>query len=107
MVLYWGARNREGLYLDALATSWEKMLPGFKYVPVLSDMPADRGWQGRTGLVHAAVMSDLPDLSAHQVYACGAPAMIEAARADFCGRCALPQEDFFADAFTYAADATT
>lgn len=106
MILYWGARNLEGLYLDDLAAKWEQMLPGFKYVPVLSDMPADLGWKGRTGLVHEAVMADLPDLSAHQVYACGAPAMIEAAQADFFEKCALPREEFFADAFTYAADAT-
>ena len=107
MVLYWGARNRDGLYLDALAKSWEKMLAGFKYVPVLSDMPAGEGWQGRTGLVHQAVMGDLPDLSGHQVYACGAPAMIDAARADFVSKCGLPEEEFFADAFTYAAEANT
>lgn len=107
MVLYWGARDRSGLYLDELAARWEKMLPGFKYVPVLSDNPPDSDWGGRTGLVHEAVMADMPDLSGHQVYACGAPAMIDAARADFSDRCDLPEEEFFADAFTYAADATT
>ena len=42
---------------------------------------ADDGWTGRTGLVHRAVMADLPDLSGHQVYACGAPVMVESARA--------------------------
>ena len=41
------------------------------------------GWAGRTGLVHRAVMEDFPDLSAHQVYACGVPVMVDAARRDF------------------------
>jgi len=53
--------------------------------------------------VHQAVMEDLPDLSGHEVYACGAPAMIEAARRDFCAHCGLPESAFYADAFTPAA----
>ncbi|MGC1518122.1 MAG: CDP-6-deoxy-delta-3,4-glucoseen reductase, partial [Azonexus sp.] len=36
------------------------------------------------------------------VYACGAPAMIDAARHDFAARCKLPEEEFFADAFTFS-----
>ena len=45
-----------------------------------------------------------PDLSGHQVYACGAPVMIEAARRDFVAHCALPAEEFYADSFTTEAD---
>ncbi len=104
MTLYWGARNRAGLYMHELAETWADALPGFKYVPVLSDNPAEDDWRGRTGLVHQAVIDDLPDLSACQVYACGAPAMIDAARKDFVDACRLPEEEFFADSFTYSAD---
>jgi CDP-4-dehydro-6-deoxyglucose reductase len=50
------------------------------------------------------VMEDFPDLSAWQVYACGAPAMVEAARRDFTAQCGLPEDAFFADAFTSQAD---
>jgi len=49
-------------------------------------------------------MDDWPDLSAHQVYACGVPVMVDAARRDFVDQCGLPQDEFFADAFTLAAD---
>ena len=49
-----------------------------------------------------AVRYALPALSGHQVYACGATAMIDAARRDFVGICKLPEEEFFADAFTFA-----
>jgi CDP-4-dehydro-6-deoxyglucose reductase len=49
-------------------------------------------------------MEDLPDLSRHQVYACGAPVMVEAAQRDFVAHCNLPAEEFYADAFTSEAD---
>lgn len=104
MTLYWGARQREGLYMDALARSWEDTLPGFRYVPVLSDADADHAWSGRRGLVHTAVLSDHPDLSGHDVYACGAPGMIDAARSDFLITGGLPESCFFADAFTLSID---
>lgn len=102
MTLYWGARDRAGLYMADLPARWATVHPHICYVPVLSEPDAD--WAGRTGLVHAAAMADYPDLSAHQVYVCGAPAMVEAARTDFVGRCGLPDTEFFADAFSYAAD---
>jgi len=101
--LYWGARNFASLYLNDLAQTWADTMTGFAYVPVLSD-EAPEGWAGHKGLVHRAVMRDWPDLSAHQVYACGAPAMIDAARSDFIARCQLPETEFFADAFTFASD---
>ena len=104
IALYWGARDRAGLYLHELAESWARTISGFKYVPVLSDSPPEDNWQGRTGLVHQAAIDDLRDLSAYQVYACGAPPMIEAAKKDFVRVCQLPEEEFFADSFTYAAD---
>jgi CDP-4-dehydro-6-deoxyglucose reductase len=106
MALYWGARYRAGLYLHELAEGWTAGQAGFRYVPVLSEPSAADAWQGRTGLVHRAVMADFPDLSGHRVYACGAPAMIDAARRDLTGQCGLKNEDFFADAFTFSAEST-
>jgi CDP-4-dehydro-6-deoxyglucose reductase len=103
MVVYWGARARADLYLDDLPRAWVAAHSNIRYVPVLSEPAAGDAWSGRTGLVHQAVMADFPDLSGHQVYACGAPGLIEAARRDFAGSCRLPGEEFFADAFTYAA----
>ena len=54
----------------------------------------------------APCMADMPDLSGHQVYACGAPVMVDAAKTDFAAA-GLPAEEFFADAFTSAADLMT
>ena len=99
MTLYWGCRVRADLYLNGLAESWARD-HRINYIPVLSDAtPADH-WQGRTGFVHRAVMEDFPDLSGHQVYACGAPVVIDSAKQDFSAQCGLPEEEFFCDAFT-------
>lgn len=102
--LYWGGRRPASLYLHELAQSWEQSLPDFRYVPVLSEARGDDAWTGRAGLVHEAVMADLPDLSRHHVYACGTRAMVDAARADFIARCGLAPDAFFSDAFVTAAD---
>ncbi|MBI4756969.1 MAG: CDP-6-deoxy-delta-3,4-glucoseen reductase [Betaproteobacteria bacterium] len=105
MTLYWGARTPPDLYMAGLAAGWAREHEHLRFIPVLSEVRPEHGWSGRTGLVHRAVMEDFPDLSGHQVYACGVPAMIEAARGDFTARCGLPAEEFFADAFTYAKNA--
>jgi len=99
MTLYWGCRVRADLYLHELAQRWHDE-GRLRYVPVLSDAPVSDGWTGRTGLVHQAVMADFPDLSGHQVYACGAPIMVEAAHRDFTTACRLPEDEFYSDSFT-------
>jgi len=104
MAIYWGARNRAGLYQPDLPSGWAATHSHIRYVPVLSDATPRDAWVGRLGLVHRAVLEDHADLSAYQVYACGAPAMIDAARAAFAAH-GLPAEEFFADAFTFASTA--
>ncbi len=104
MTLYWGGRRPHDLYMDALCGQWAGEVADFRYVPVISDALPEDGWTGRTGFVHLAVMRDFPDLSGHQVYACGAPVVVDSARRDFTGRCGLPEDEFYADAFTSAAD---
>ena len=97
--LYWGGRRPKDLYLNGLAKTWP-----LKYVPVISDALPGDGWTGRTGFVHRAVMEDFPDLSGHQVYACGVPIMVDSARKDFVEQCKLPEDEFYADSFTTQAD---
>jgi CDP-4-dehydro-6-deoxyglucose reductase, E3 len=104
MTLYWGGRRPQDLYLSALAEQWARDHPNFTYVPVISDGLPEDAWTGRTGFVHRAVMEDFPDLSAHQVYACGVPIMVDSARADFTQKCGLSLDEFFADSFTTTAD---
>ena len=79
-------------------------MPNLRYVPVVSDALPEDAWTGRTGFVHQAVLQDLPDLSGHQVYACGAPIVVESAQRDYAQKAGLPADEFFADSFTSEAD---
>ena len=104
MTLYWGGRRPKDLYMGALAEKWAAEHPDLKYVPVISDALAEDQWGGRTGFVHRAVIQDFPDLSGHQVYACGVPIMVDSAKKDFIAACKLPEDEFYADSFTTQAD---
>jgi CDP-4-dehydro-6-deoxyglucose reductase len=103
-VLYWGGRRPADLYMHDWIEARCREMPHLRYVPVVSDALPEDQWQGRTGFVHRAVLQDLPDLSGHQVYACGAPIVVDSARADFSASAGLPEEEFFADSFTTEAD---
>lgn len=98
--LYWGSRNRAGLYMHDTALQWANETPNVTYVPVLSEATTDATWRGRTGYVTDAIDSDFSDLSGFQVYACGAPAMVEAAQ-KLCLAKGLPSNEFYADAFNF------
>ncbi len=104
MTLYWGGRRPHDLYMAALCEEWARSLPNFKYVPVISDALPEDAWSGRNGFVHRAVMEDFPDMSAYQVYACGAPIVVDSAKRDFIAQCKLPSEEFYADSFITEAD---
>jgi CDP-4-dehydro-6-deoxyglucose reductase len=104
MTLYWGGRRPSDLYLNALAESWQRD-HGIQYVPVISDALPEDAWTGRGGFVHRAVMEDFPDMTGYQVYACGAPIVVESAHKDFTAHCKLPEDEFYSDAFTPATPA--
>jgi len=97
-MLYWGSKDRAGLYRSEQVANWQQQQPRFDFIPVLSE--PDANWPGRTGWVHQAVLADFADLSGVEVYACGAPPMIDAARRDFMAQ-GLPENAFFADSFNF------
>jgi CDP-4-dehydro-6-deoxyglucose reductase len=101
--LYWGGRRPHDLYMDDWVKGKLTEMPNLRYVPVVSDALPEDNWSGRTGFVHQAVLQDVPDLSGHQVYACGAPIVVESAQRDYV-RARLPVDEFYADAFTSEAD---
>ena len=103
-VLYWGGRRPQDLYMNDWVLAKLAEMPLLTYVPVISNALSEDHWTGRTGFVHQAVLQDFPDLSAHQVYACGAPVVVESARDDYSALAGLPAEEFFADSFTTEAD---
>ncbi len=102
--LYWGGRRPTDLYLQPWLQARLAEMPQLRYVPVISDALPEDDWHGRTGFVHLAVLQDFADLSAHQVYACGAPVVVDSARAAYTTQAGLPEHEFFADSFTSEAD---
>jgi CDP-4-dehydro-6-deoxyglucose reductase len=106
MVLYWGVKSLQDLYMPELPERWQAANTNFSFIPVLSEAQISDNWQGRTGLVHQAVLDDYANdgqngLSDYQVYCCGAPVMVETAHQTFQAQ-GLPEDEFFSDAFTYA-----
>jgi CDP-4-dehydro-6-deoxyglucose reductase, E3 len=104
VVLYWGGRRPADLYMHDWVLAHVAAMPNLRYVPVVSNALPEDAWTGRTGFVHQAVMSDFPDLSAYQIYACGAPIVVDSAQADFVKICQLPEDEFYADSFITEAD---
>lgn len=97
--LYWGVRTRRDFYLTELPERWAREHPNFRFVPVLSEPSEDDEWNGRTGLVHQAILADFPDLAGCAIYACGSMQMIQTAKPAFMAQ-GLPDEFCFSDAFT-------
>jgi len=99
--LFWGVRAKADLYLRDLVEGWVARHPNIHFTPVLSEpAPADQ-WTGETGFVHEAVARAFPAMSAYDVYLCGPPVMIEAAKRVFAGQ-GLPESQLFYDSFDFA-----
>ncbi|MFA5529933.1 MAG: CDP-6-deoxy-delta-3,4-glucoseen reductase [Thiohalomonadaceae bacterium] len=103
MYIYWGARHRADLYMDALARQWAAEYENIHYIPVLSRPAEDDDWTGRTGYVQDAAAADFDDLSGFDVYACGHPQMVFAAKTALTAK-GLDPERCFSDAFSWAKD---
>ena len=102
MEVYWGVRHAADLYLLPQIAQWQRQAPQLRFHAVLSD--AEQAAAGlRAGLVHEAVLADHPDLSGHDVYMSGPPAMIDIARHRFVAA-GLPEERLYYDSFDYAPD---
>jgi NAD(P)H-flavin reductase/ferredoxin len=102
--LYWGTRTAADMYLRELPERWAREHPNFEFVPVLSEPSPEDRWSGRTGLVHQAILADFPDLSGHEVYACGSAAMVQTAHPAFLAH-GLSEHDCYSDAFVPAPHA--
>jgi CDP-4-dehydro-6-deoxyglucose reductase len=96
MHFYWGVRKAADLYMLDKIKGWETE-HNIKFTPVVSD----ETWSGRSGFVHQAVLEDFKDLSQYDVYACGAPVVVESAHRDFTTQRGLPHDAFYSDAFTF------
>jgi len=102
LYFYWGVLKRRDLYMAELPQRWQREHPNFRFEAVLSDPGPEDEWEGRTGLVHEAILADFPDLSEFQIYACGSLKMVEAAKPAFIAQ-GLADGECFSDAFVPAA----
>lgn len=100
--IYWGARDKEDLYMHDLAKRWAETHEHIQYTPVLSEA-SDNNDEFRTGFVHDAIMADYTDLSRYEIYAAGPPAMVYAGRDAFPSQ-GLNLEHYFSDAFEFNKD---
>ncbi len=75
---YYGARRRRDLCFEDELRELESRLPGFRYVPALSE-PDDDSWEGEVGLITDVVRRHEGDLARADAYVCGPPPMVEAA----------------------------
>ena len=101
--LYWGARTREELYLDALPAGWAREYENIHYRSATTE-PGESGETGDfEGFVHEAVIADHADLSEFDVYMSGPPAMIETAKREFAEH-GVREGRLFYDSFEFGLD---
>lgn len=101
MDVYWGVRRAADLYLLPQIEQWRRQARQLRFHAVLSEEGCASGL--RVGLAHDAVLADHADLSLHDVYMSGPPAMIEVARHRFVAA-GLPEARLYYDSFDYAPD---
>lgn len=97
VTLYWGAKKEEDLYLHDELVSLCSVHDNFKYVPVVENVD---DWQGKTGLVHLAVLDDIEDMSDVEVYVAGRFEMAGVIRDAFLPK-GLPKDQLFGDAYAF------
>jgi NAD(P)H-flavin reductase/ferredoxin len=99
VTLIWGGRDANGLYLLPAVERWQKVLPGFRFVPALEDAAAAQTLQGFHGRVDEAVRATCDSLAGHEVYCCGSPAMVAAVKKACVDDKGLDPHRFFSDVF--------
>lgn len=104
IMVYWGLRELTAAYeLEETAAIIAK-LPHANFIPVIENVPKNvnenKVWQGKTGLVHQAVMHDIVSLEPYDIYLAGRFEMVGAIRSDFVEHGAL-LEHMYADAFAF------
>ena len=101
--LFWGAQNMADLYLHEQALGWAAANPHLQYSTALLNAADAKASGSFHGNVHEAVLQQYPDLSAHDIYMSGPPAMIDAGRSAFIEHGADTRRIFF-DSFEFGLD---
>jgi len=101
---YYGARRRRDLCFEKDLRALEESLPGFRFVPALSEPAEDDGWDGEVGLITDVVKRHEVDLKGADAYVCGPPPMVEAAM-PMLTTLGVAEKRIYYDKFTTTGDA--
>jgi propane monooxygenase reductase subunit len=96
---YYGARRRRDLCFEKELRALEDSLPGFRYIPALSEPTEEDDWDGEVGLITDVVARHESGLKGADGYVCGPPPMVDAAIATLT-RLGVPDGRIYYDKFT-------
>ena len=99
VTFYYGARTQKDLCVEKELYALSEQLPGFRYVPALSEAEAGEPWDGEVGMVTDIVKKYETDLSGADSYVCGPPPMVEAAM-EVLSVLGAPDKNIYYDKFT-------
>lgn len=97
-LLYWGCRNPEAMYYEAIAREWHQAHPWLHFVPVVEQAEAE--WQGKQANLLAQIRSDFVSLVGYDIYIAGRFDMVGAARELF-REMGLDEAHLYGDAFAF------
>ncbi len=95
---FFGARAARDLFLVEEMEELQLKLPGFRFVPALSNPEPGDNWQGEKGLITEVLARHFERLDHHEAYLCGSPGMIDASIKVLKSK-GLPEELIFFDKF--------
>ena len=98
-VFYYGARTAKDLcFVEEIQALGEK-LPGFRFVPALSEPAEGEGWTGEVGFITDVLKRHEVDLKRAHAYLCGPPPMVDAAM-PLLALLGTPEKHIYYDKFT-------
>jgi propane monooxygenase reductase component len=96
---YYGARTAKDLCFEKEIAAIGEQIPGFRYIPALSEPAEGEGWEGATGLITEVVAANESNLEGMDAYVCGPPPMVDAAIATLT-TLGVREQNIFYDKFT-------
>lgn len=96
--LYWGVREQSALYDTEHWAEQHRLHDNFHFIPVVDN--CDESWQGKSGNLLEAVLTDFESFADYDVYCAGRFDMVGKAREFFLEK-GLIRERMFGDAFAF------
>ena len=96
--LYWGCRNEEAMYYQAIARQWDTDNSWLTFVPVIEEATAD--WSGKQANLLEHIKLDYSSLAGFDIYVAGRFDMVGAAR-DIFRTLAVEEDHLYGDAFAF------